>query len=117
MEFSYFTYSEFRCPCCNENHMNDFVIHALDDARGYAGIPFRINSGYRCEAHNEAVGGSLNSSHMKGWAVDIDAQTSNQKYHIIKALLGAGFKRIGVHRTFIHADMDPDKYDEVIWTY
>ena len=33
--------------------------------------PITINSGYRSEAVNKAVGGALNSNHMTGCAVDI----------------------------------------------
>ena len=96
----------------------------LDDARGIAGIPFTITSGFRTPSHNAYVGGvqagvnSKGSSHLFGYAADIAAPTSRQKYIIVKALLQAGFTRIGIAKTFIHVDNDTnDKDPDVIWTY
>ena len=37
------------------------------------GVPLGISSGYRSEALNNAIGGSKNSQHSKGQALDIDA--------------------------------------------
>ena len=36
---------------------------------------------------------------------------------IVQALLTAGFTRIGIASTFIHADDDPSKPQNLIWTY
>ena len=113
----YFSKDEFACPCCGMNGMKQEFADKLDDARGRAGVPFKINSGYRCVAHNKAVGGSLTSSHLDGWAVDIEAKSSRQRFKIIEGLIGAGIKRIGIGKTFIHADDDPDKSPEVAWLY
>jgi len=99
---------EFACPCsaCNQsNHIDLRLVDRLDYSRKYANIPFIINSGYRCEAHNTEIGGSTNSAHMLGLAADIRAETSGQRYLILNALMHNGFKRIGIYKTFIHADM------------
>ena len=42
----------------------------LEPLRALVG-PLRVNSGYRCEAVNAAVGGSSNSAHLYGRAADI----------------------------------------------
>lgn len=42
----------------------------LEPARALLGVPFRVDSGYRCEALNEAVGGAKTSAHMDGRAAD-----------------------------------------------
>lgn len=47
------------------------VDNVLDPLRDIIDIPIYINSGYRCEILNEAVGGSDNSQHMRGLAADI----------------------------------------------
>lgn len=46
--------------------------HVLDPLRTAMGFPVIISSGYRCKALNAAVGGTPNSSHMRGLAADID---------------------------------------------
>lgn len=43
----------------------------LDPLRENYGKAIHVNSGYRCPALNEAVGGSKTSQHMKGMAADI----------------------------------------------
>ncbi len=49
------------------------VEHLLDPLREAWGHPLRVNSGYRCEALNRAVGGVSNSQHLLGEAADITA--------------------------------------------
>lgn len=93
------------------------LVRMLDKARGYAGIPFVITSGYRSKAHNKRVGGVPNSAHTKGLAVDLRARTSKDRFTIISALIKAGFSRIGIGRTFIHADIDSSKSAQVAWLY
>lgn len=47
----------------------------LDPLREWYGKPIKVNSGYRCEALNEAVGGSPTSQHKLYEAVDITVGT------------------------------------------
>jgi len=101
--------SEFACSCCGEEHMDTKLIAALQRARDIAYIPFVINSGYRCEKHNQAVGGKPTSSHLKGLAVDIRARDIDERLAIHMALFAAGFRRVGVGKTFLHADRDEMK--------
>lgn len=117
MSYEYFTASEFRCKCCDRNETHHQAIIRLDAARKAAGIPFIINSAYRCREHNREVGGSDTSSHLSGWAFDIHAESSYEKFNIVKGLMAAGFNRIGVGTNFVHADADPDKPPFVMWTY
>lgn len=93
------------------------VVKMLDDARGLAGVPFALNSTIRSTEKNAEVGGVSDSAHLKGLAVDIRVRTSSERFKIIQALLDVGFKRIGMGKTFIHADLDSTKAQEVIWTY
>ena len=89
----------------------------LNAAREDAGIPFVIDSGTRCEVNNALSGGAPDSAHLDGWAADIRAVSARARYTILKALLDAGFTRIGIGSTFIHADCDPNKFKEVAWKY
>ncbi len=115
-ELQFFKASEFACKCgCGANAMNQEFLLRLDNARKRAGVPFVINSAYRCEAHNKAVVGVKDSAHTKGLAVDILAPTPRIRFRILKALLNEGFERVGIYPTFIHVDADWQKDAEVTW--
>lgn len=117
---SYFKESEFVCNCgCGEVKIDPRLLKMLNEARDYAGIPFKINSGYRCKEHNAKEGGSKTSSHLSGLAADISAVTGNQKFIIVKACIHAGFNRIGIGSNFVHVDVDDrsDKTQDTIWLY
>lgn len=117
---NYFTEDEFDCKCgCGLGYaqMNLGTVIRLKRARYIAGVPFILTSAIRCDAHNEAEGGKQDSSHPKGFGVDIKADTSVSRWHILLGLVKAGFTRIGISKTFIHADDDPDKPNEVVWLY
>ena len=68
-----FKKAEFKCPCgkCNGygNGIATTLVETLQELRNKYG-KLQITSGYRCPAHNKAVGGSTNSKHTKGQAAD-----------------------------------------------
>jgi uncharacterized protein YcbK (DUF882 family) len=101
----------------DDGNMDSNFLKLLDEAREVAEIPFVINSAYRTPEHNAKIGGSLNSSHLKGLAVDISVTNSTQRFIVLNALISVGFTRIGISDTFIHVDLDKDKSQQVIWTY
>ena len=113
----YFKLEEFACPCCGENMISQSLVDRLDKARELAGVPFVINSGYRCEKHNAEVGGSKTSSHLLGLAVDIKTTNSMDRYAILRSLEQVGITRFGIGKSFIHCDIDIAKPIKVIWTY
>lgn len=114
----YFKSEEFECKCgCKSNDMQPVTLAKLEMARALAGVPFVITSGYRCEVHNKAVGGKSESAHTKGYAVDIKAVGSSERYSIVFALMSVGFTRLGFSKTFIHVDNDPSLPQKVIWDY
>jgi len=114
----YFTLDEFDCPSLPNSgkNMDTNFLTKLEEAREIAGVPFKITSGYRTKEHNEAVGGVPNSSHLIGVAADVSVSSGHDRYVILNALIRAGFKRIGVAKTFIHCDTDDSKPNSV-WTY
>jgi len=112
-----FTHDEMKCSCCHREVMSPGFMARLQRAREIAGIPFIINSGWRCEEHNRSVGGSAESSHLTGCAADIQATTLGQRYAIINGLIKAGFKRIGIHKIFLHVDNSQAKTQNIIWLY
>ena len=60
----------------------------FEPLRSYVGGPIKINSFFRCEELNTAIGGSSKSQHCKGQAIDIDdtfGRASNaEMYEFIK---------------------------------
>ena len=68
---NYFTKEEEWCPCCHQGGLLPDFRERLNNAREIAGVPFVLNSAFRCEDHNREVGGSSSSSHLVGCAVDI----------------------------------------------
>jgi zinc D-Ala-D-Ala carboxypeptidase len=112
---------DFNCKCgcgLGWDDMNKSTRDKLHEAESYCPFVFKINSGIRCKTHNENTpNASKSSSHPKGYAGDIGVRNSWERFIILSALIKAGFKRIGVAKTFIHADDDPDKPEDVLWTY
>ena len=96
--------------------MKKEFLEMIDEARNVAGIPFKINSGFRTKKHNEIVGGRVGSSHLAGGAADIHCANSGSRIKIVNALVAAGFNRIGIAKTFIHCDNDITK-EPALWLY
>jgi zinc D-Ala-D-Ala carboxypeptidase len=120
LDLKYFKLSEFDSPDQqgSGNKMNYTFLEKLDYARGNAGIPFKINSGYRTAHYNDNVlGARVGSSHKKGLAVDIHCVGSRDRFIIINALLSVGINRIGIGKTFLHCDLDKSKDANVMWMY
>jgi zinc D-Ala-D-Ala carboxypeptidase len=116
-KYQYFSEDELMCPCCGEIKMDLNFMFLISDARRIAGVPFRVNSAFRCSKHNLEVGGSPTSSHLIGHAMDIKITSNKERFAILFALLDVGFKRIGIGENFIHVDDDLGKFDEIIWLY
>ena len=68
-----FKVSEFACKHCGENEIDQRVVNMAQTIRDEAGVPVRINSGYRCPVHNASptVKGAKNSKHILGLAADL----------------------------------------------
>lgn len=115
----YFSESEFRrcTPPCSLQDMSQALMLRLDNARQMAGIPFVLNSCYRSVAYEKSKGRTGTSSHCKGLAVDIRCNSDANRWKIVKALIDNGFTRIGIGKTYIHADIDTQKTQGVIWHY
>lgn len=115
----YFTEREFqRCsPPCSLQDMSQALMLRLDNVRRMAGIPLVINSAFRSIAYEKSRGRSGTSSHCKGLAVDIRCNSDANRWKIVKALIDNGFTRIGISKTYIHADIDTNKTQGVIWHY
>lgn len=95
--------------------MQKSTLIMIDEARHIAGIPFKINAGFRSVEWEKKQGRTGTSSHCKGYAFDVSAKTKESKKIILSALKAVGFTRFGIYKTFIHADNDPFKPQNVTW--
>lgn len=98
-----FSVSEFECQCgkCTETLINLDHVAKLQKLRENLGASIKINSAYRCPAHNKAVGGEPNSMHMKGHATDI-VVTGMTPLAVQDAC--ESFDGLGRYDTFTHVD-------------
>lgn len=72
---SVLTLDEFKCRCKHPDCTRTLVLHStiksFERLRDRYSKPIRITSGFRCQKHNLDVGGSFNSYHKIGAAIDI----------------------------------------------
>jgi hypothetical protein len=59
-------------------NLEALINEVLNPLRRAYGRPIRVNSGFRCDALNRAVGGVRTSDHPKGCAADITAGSPTQ---------------------------------------
>jgi hypothetical protein len=122
MDFStikFFKLSEFDSPDLPGSgaNMQFDVVVELDLMRGELGLPLIVNSGYRTKVHNDVIHGEPNSAHLRGWAVDLQANTKMFRSQIVRQAILHGFRRIGMAETFVHLDKDPSLPAPVLWMY
>jgi len=96
--------------------LDPILVDKLDIVRGLCGFPFKINSGYRTEAENKAVGGVDGSAHTKRLAVDIACTDATKRLTIVGNAWNNGFVGIGIASSFIHLDID-SSLSRRIWLY
>jgi len=119
---TYFDYKEFLCKCGRDECdslkvINPALLDHLNILHELLKRAVTVESGLRCEFWNTKVGGVKDSEHMAGDAVDVVCTTSKDRFDIVRFSWRAGFKRVGVGKTFIHLDVSPTKTPEVLWLY
>lgn len=114
-EWKNFTPQEIACQGDGSILIDDHSMDALQRLRDEWGRPMRINSAYRSEAHNKAIGGEPNSQHLLGKAFDVDtsALSENERAAFIHLARGHGFLGNGLYDSFTHIDTGPDR----TWDY
>jgi len=107
-----FSRSEFACKgtnCCGHSApVQPELISALQALRNQLNLPLSITSGFRCNRHNESVGGAARSFHTLGMAADVacpegmTAEDLAQAAEIIPAFQQGG---IGIYPSWVHLDV------------
>ena len=107
----HFNRSEFACQCnCGFSTVDIELIRVLENLREFYEEPITITSGCRCVSHNHAVGGSANSKHREGIAVDIKVkdETPEEVYDYLDDKYNDKYG-IGLYSGWVHIDTRPDK--------
>jgi len=99
-----FALAEFACRCCGAVRVDPELVQKLQQLRDRIGKPIAITSGYRCPAHNRAVGGAAQSQHMYGAAADITVK-GMAPATVADHAEAIGFGGIGRYSTFTHVDV------------
>lgn len=83
--------------------------NGMEMVRELLGEPIRLNSGYRCEALNKAIGGAKGSAHMDGLAVDFTCVEYGPPIAIVKALEkdNVPFDKCIQEGTWVHISFAP----------
>jgi len=98
--------NEFRCRGTNTlppNSMDPELIRVLQAIRDHYGVPVTINSGYRSQRHNAAVGGAPNSQHILGKAADFTVRgvPPSEVFRFLDRTHPGG---LGRYNSFTHID-------------
>lgn len=122
--WQYFSMKELSCQCgCGLMNMQPSFMQRTVQVRRQLGWWFVGISASRCPLHNNNVGKTgYDGPHTYGRAIDVEVLNSHKRFQLIDALLKAGFKRIGIAKSFIHWDdltpKDNPKFTEqVTWLY
>ena len=115
----YFRPEEFVCPCCRQGSPAQMLVLWLDLFRSAWGGPVKINSGFRCPAHNKEVGGAERSRHLLGCAADIAPTTGDsagnplcglgQFKALAKRMFGLPGWEVKEYPTFMHVAVPRDE--------
>lgn len=109
-----------RIPVCehgDKNLISQDIILALGRLEAMLGYQLEFSSGFRCPLCNAKAGGVKKSAHLVGKAADAMTDNSSERFELLEAIFMAGFKRIGIHRRFIHVDVDTDLPQRKLWLY
>jgi uncharacterized protein YcbK (DUF882 family) len=99
-----FRLSEFQCKDGTPLILvHPALIVALQIIRDRFG-PITINSAYRTEVHNKAIGGAVKSLHMSGLAADIVAQGIRPS-EVAKFAVELGMGGVHAYQSFTHVDV------------
>jgi len=107
-----FSRSEFACKgtnCCGHSApVQPDLISALQALRNQLNLPLSITSGFRCNRHNESVGGATLSFHTLGMAADVacpDGMTAKDLAQAAEAIAAFQQGGIGIYPSWVHLDV------------
>lgn len=101
---------EFKCKCgrnrCHFFVANTILLEQYAKLRTEYAFPIKINSGFRCQGHNEGVGGVEKSRHTLGRALDLSTRgLSDYNKETLTDLAKKYFPFVKEYENFIHVDV------------
>lgn len=102
-----FTVKEFACSDGTDTvFISLALVNLLQKIRDHFGKAVIINSAYRTEAHNKAIGGATYSQHKYGLAADIhiNGVTPKEIAAYVETLMPSS-GGIGIYKSFVHVDV------------
>lgn len=103
-----FSRAEFKCRCCDADHINPMLVQILQAVRDHFDAPVRISSGVRCAKRNAKVGGAKHSQHLLGNAADIQITgVAPKTVAAFAASLLPGWGGVKAYPIFTHIDVRP----------
>ena len=107
---------QMACHCCGQVRLDPTLVPLLLAVQDAIGRPLSVSSGFRCKAHNTAVGGAVGSQHCQGKAADLLCLGRDDQAKIIEQAKIVGFTGIGIdlNFTFVHVDV---RSLPASWTY
>ena len=105
----HFSRAEMACKCCYGlpvGGISQSLLDGLEKLRKAIGDkPINVTNAYRCQHHNQEIGGVSNSQHVQGCAADIwvEGYSSYELGSICKEI----FDGVGIYidDDFVHVDM------------
>ena len=108
-EVCHFKDSELACKCCGKVHISPELRTRLESLRSMAGKPVIITSCYRCQKHNDDVGGVRDSQHICGRAADIKVKGLSPQ-EVARLARRSGFTFIKTYSTWTHVDIREQRH-------
>ena len=108
----HFSREEMACKCCHNlplNGISQALLDGLEKLRTRIGDkPINVTNAYRCEIHNQEVGGVRDSQHVLGKAADIWVEGFSSYY--LCGICQEIFDGVGIYidDDFVHVDMRSD---------
>lgn len=108
---THFSSTDFDCHChspnCKQTFIDSQLVAALEEL-WILSQDFQITSGFRCNEHNDNVGGQWDSQHLLGKAADCKSLKGYNGHLMANyAELVLPFQKggIGIYPSFVHCDV------------
>jgi hypothetical protein len=101
----YLQLREIECKCvypeCTLTLYSPSTVESFFGLRDAFGSAIHVNSGFRCQKHNDDIGGKVNSMHCRGQALDLSVSDPS-RLKSLKSLASQFFDVVIEYDGFIH---------------
>lgn len=88
----------------------------LEEVRTLLGVPINVSSWFRCAKLNSAIGGTITSAHVQGYAIDFTAPMFGVPVAICQEIRNNGieFDQLIMEGSWVHISFDPKMRQQVL---